>query len=133
MRSPEQEAGDVTPYEISQDPSGFVRVTLRGYWSLNELDQFHTALDALVANHRAQPDGSRPLRFLMDGREQQVQSREVIGALQRHAIHRAGEDVRVAVVVATMIRKLQADRVSPAANRAVFFDEDEARTWLLAA
>lgn len=123
----------MTPYEISEDPNGVVRVTLRGYWSLDDLDRFHRALDDVVARHRARPSGSQPLRFLMDGREQQVQSRDVIEGLQRHAVHRAGEDVRVAVIVASMIRKLQADRVSPAANRAVFFDEAEARAWLLAA
>ena len=96
------------------------------------LDRFIDELDALIAGHEGESGGADQLRLLMDGREQQVQSREVIEALQRRAGNRGTARVRVAVLVATMLRKLQADRVSPAANRAIFFDENEARAWLLA-
>lgn len=128
------------PYEISHDPRGFVRVVLRGYWSLELLDRFNDEMDLLVAHHTgARNDGGHdgghdggPLKLLVDGRQQEIQPREVMDALQRRAHRRGAGSVRVAVVVATMLRKLQADRVNRTADRAIFFDEAEAQAWLLA-
>lgn len=118
------------PYEISPESGGIVCISMRGFWSTAVLHEFNIALDALIAQHQRSATNASPLRILVDGREQDVQSQEVIEALRQRASVRAGSGVRVAVVVATMLRKLQAERVSPNANRAVFFDESEARAWL---
>ena len=119
------------PYELGRDADGLVVATLRGYWTVETLGSFNDALDDLLVRHRTGAGAARQLKLLVDAREQDVQSREVIDALRQRAGSRGGTDVRVAVVVSGMLRKLQAERVAPNANRAVFLDEGAARQWLL--
>ncbi len=60
-----------------------------------------------------------------------MQPREIIAARQARVARTDAGTVRIAAVVAIMLRKLQAERVSPTSNRAVLFDEGEARECLL--
>jgi hypothetical protein len=101
--------------------------TMRGFWDVTDVAAFGTALREAL-----KPIGPPPLHFdsLSDAREFPVQSREVANALS--AIERAGAAMRigrVAIVVGSMMNKLQAQR-SLGPNVRTFMAIADAEDWL---
>ena len=93
-----------------------------------EVGGFINALRAATASLGAPPfqyDG------LCDSREFKVQSRDVSEALGRiDDASRTMREGRTAIVVGSMMNKLQAERTLKSAGTRVFLTMDEAEAWL---
>lgn len=117
------------PFEVSLDPHArLLRWTMGGFWSLSDVAAFGGAMRAAV-----KPLGPPPQRFdgLCDSRDFPVQSIAVSTALG--AIDRIGAAMRrgrVAIVVGSVMNKLQAERSLKGGALRVFLSIEEAEAWL---
>ena len=102
--------------------------TMRGLWTMGDVAGFVGALRAAVA-----PLGAPPHDYdgLCDSRDFKVQPRDVSAALgQIDDASRSMRKGRTAVVVGSMMNKLQAERTLKSFGTRVFLTMDEAETWL---
>lgn len=102
--------------------------SMAGFWTVESVGNFARAMRDEVAKI-----ATRPLRFdaLCDSRDFPVQSPEVAHALS--AILDAGRNMRsgrTAIVVGSMMNKLQASRSLVDPDLRVFLSMDEACAWL---
>lgn len=106
---------------------GVFDITIRGLWSIHQVDRFFTAILPLHHLSRAQ---YRRVRALI--RVETVQSPAVALYVRDRtlALKQAGD--RNAVVVASFLSKLQITRLASSDNFALFTDAATARAWLLA-
>ncbi|HEU0044029.1 hypothetical protein [Sphingomonas sp.] len=105
-----------------------LRWTMRGFWTMREVAGLGAAMQDALA-----PLGPPPHRFdgLCDSRDFPVQSAEVSNALG--LIDKAGSAMRqgrVAIVVGSMINKLQAERTLTSPDVRVFLTMEDAEAWL---
>lgn len=119
-------------YEIAYDGERrLMELTLRGFWSAEDLDAFSEDL-MRCARAAKQRDGD--FLLLSDSRQFEVQSVDVTEGFQRAMATRLRSDEAFsAIVVASTLNKLQAERAVKATGTRFFTDIDEARDWLLSA
>ncbi len=99
-----------------------------GFWDLDEVARYERELTAVLT--RLKSDG-RPFTTLYDNRHEHTQSAEVMQAFAKMAGAEIMQPMgRVAIMVTSVINKLQAERISPNPMVKVFHDEAEARQWL---
>lgn len=111
---------------LETDPA-LLRATLSGTWESRSLARFRTELvEALDRLQRLQS----PPRLLIDARSAAVQTQDIVSDLQRFASD--FQFVRVAVVVATTLTKMQIQRIVPSPSHRVFQSQDDALQWLIA-
>ena len=120
---------EAPPYEISFDPATVtLRLTLRGFWTLATLAAFSAKMLSVTSGIRRQH-----LLFgvLSDSRTFAVQS-TIVGAGFTALMGQASRTHKgpTAIVVASMMNKLQAERTMVSPRLRVFLDYDEAATWL---
>ncbi|NTS64809.1 hypothetical protein HRV97_06515 [Sphingomonas sp. HHU CXW] len=106
-----------------------LHMRLSGFWSLATLATYTARLLAEVTRLRLRGE---QFDILSDSRAFDIQSREVAAGFER--ISRRGAQMHrgcTAVVVATQLSKMQAERAMAAPRLRVFLDPAAARTWLL--
>lgn len=120
------------PYSFRYEADARVlHMCLSGFWSLTTLATYTARLLAEVTRLRVRGE---QFDLLSDARAFDIQSKEVAAGFER--IARRGAQMhrgRTAVVVATQLSKMQAERAMAAPRLRVFLDPAAARTWLLAA
>lgn len=108
--------------------TGILHVHVNGSWTLPEVDRY--AREAGPRFARARQDfGS--LRLLVDLSATRILSQEVIDPLARAGMQYSRADDRVAIVVASMLMKLQMKRMIGDAPAPIFLAADEAAAWLV--
>ncbi|WP_288457644.1 hypothetical protein [uncultured Sphingomonas sp.] len=121
-----EEPGFVFGYDADD---GIFTITLAGLWTMETVDRYVAATQALRA---AAPPGVTAERTLVDLRQAQLHVREVAEALSV-SMRRGADDIRrTAVVVRSALDALQARRISPARETRSFTDIAAARAWLIA-
>jgi len=116
-------------YRIEFDEAQvLMTLTLEGHWTLDEFRAYEAEFLAVTRDIRKR---HRAFRILSESTNFPVQSAEVAGAFTQSigAVVR-GDEGPVALVVGSMLNKMQAERVFPYPNVRVFLGEDEARAWL---
>ncbi|NNM77165.1 hypothetical protein HJG53_09650 [Sphingomonas sp. ID1715] len=101
---------------------------MAGFWNPEDVTAFALAMRAAV---EPLGDPTPQMRGLCDSRDFPVQSAEVAQALGH--LNRMIQSVRrgpTAIVVGSMMNKLQAERALQSPNLRVFLDMEEARAWL---
>lgn len=110
------------------DADGVIDVVVWGFWSRGEVAKFFEPLAAIHATSRRRYGAVRQMIVLKT-----VQSPIVALDYRAAAIAMKQSGDRTAVVVATMLSKLQIRRLGEGrADFRVFTDVDTARAWLLA-
>lgn len=120
-------------YSISYDPDhAFVRVELRGFWSIELVDRYCDALQELIGSLVGA--GNR-FALLIDAREYPLQNPDVSARFLARTPDwpppGEGPVAGVAMIVASTLSKLQAERTI-GAGVMFFHDADEAEQWLAA-
>jgi len=118
-------------YEIVEDRErGLLRITLSGFWDLEEVDRY--AADLAAASRRL---GTRLRGRLVDCRELKVQSPAIMERLQSTiAALDAIAGARTALVLPISLTRIQGQRVFPGTDETRWFaDEKAALGWLLTA
>lgn len=117
------------PFEITTDlRGGVVRTVLRGFWDMETLMAFgrgmREAVGAVARRHAV-------FALLSDSTDFHIQSPEVSEGfaqmMTEGARHHAGP---TAIVVGTMLNKIQAGRVFTDPRVRIFTDGHEARRWV---
>lgn len=116
-------------FHFSYDPDKIlVRLTQRGYWSISVFRAFEAEFLKLHSSIRK---ANSNYRVMADCSEYPVQSAE-IGEAFRVLLKKLMEENkgRYAILVGSMLNKLQAQRAFPQPHVQVFMDSDEAMAWL---
>lgn len=121
-------SNDIPYFAFVEDPArNFLCATLSGHWDVSVVDAFEKKA-RLAMCRAAGGDGSNAL-VLIDARESGVQSQVVAQRLQMLASDLPTK--RTAVLIRSMLHKLQADRINPVDHHCVFNHQDAALEWLL--
>lgn len=117
------------PYELSFDAAtATLRLTLRGFWTEATLAAF--AAEMLAVTTRIRRDHAE-FNMLSDSRSFAVQSATVSAGFTAMTTMASREHRgATAIVVASMMNKLQAERTMTSPRLRVFLDYDEAVAWL---
>lgn len=119
-------------YSIAYEEENHLLVlTLKGYWDLETLGTYGADVMRRMATI---PSRDVPLKILVDTSTFEVQSAEVTAAFQEAIAQRAASDpTETAVVVTSMLKKKQAQRVFSGLNMRFFGTVGEARQRLFEA
>ena len=106
-----------------------MRFRMAGFWTVEDVQRF--AADLLVTVGRI-PERQRNFDVLSDTTDFPVQSQEVSDALARimNVADQMNPTGRKAIVVGSMMNKLQAQRAMDHPNVRVFLSQAEADKWL---
>lgn len=108
---------------------GYFEVVTRGFWSLDDIAEFRSALERTI--HRIRATGRMPVS-LCDYSHAMVQSQEVVAAFMQMMEAPAVRSGRVAVYTQGALTKFQATRANLDHGEFRFFTcKDAARAWLL--
>lgn len=115
-------------YAFEYDASArILQLRLTGHWTDAEFDLFREAyLNALEAI----PKSDLPIGMLSDSREFQVQSKEVAEGFAKITGLARGKAYATAIVVGSVLNRMQANRTMSNERMQTFFEIDEAREWL---
>lgn len=105
-------------------------IVQQGYWSMADFREFERDFLAWHARIRLKRKSYRVLADCRDYPVQSVEIGEAFGILFDKLMPQ--NDAPYAIVVASMLNKLQARRALPFANIQLFSDLNEARDWLFA-
>lgn len=110
------------------DDGKVIRVEGKGFYAEDELRRHFGALSRLVARRR---QSMRPVLAMIDLREAATQSASVAGimALETNRIYSGSTD-RVAIIVSSMLLKMQLERVHKQQGFGIFTSLDEASLFL---
>jgi len=109
-------------FELEFDQQeGLLKRRLWGFWSVDDVNNYVAQLDALIARIRIQNPNFQTLSDSAEVRAAMAES------MKRICTANPG---RVAIVVGSMINKLQVDSIYPYPNVRAFRDEESAREWL---
>ncbi len=106
-----------------------VIATLSGFWTAPDVDRYTSDLVNLVNKVRAEcPD----VDVLVRAQQMPVQAKEVSDAFAAGdpAVQAALAPSRTAIVIGTVLNKMQVSRTFHTNRVRAFFDEKEARHWL---
>lgn len=88
-------------------------------------------IEETIFNHvRALRALGRQPSLLVDTSLQGAQSKEVVEAIQSFTNSRLGRELRIAVIVQSQLRRLQAKRVHSEETHRIFETEGDAMRWL---
>jgi hypothetical protein len=109
-------------------PRNLLRVRMSGFYSLEDVERYHAAVDAATLAL-----GGAPSRQLMlnDISGMQIQAQEIIAAFKQVVSDPRYRERRVGFVVASSLARLQLVRVIGGRNAQLFESEAEALAWLL--
>lgn len=116
------------PFTVSLDREArLLEWTLSGFWEVADARAFMAAIRSAVANL-----GPPPQRWdgLGDARHFPIQSPQVSELMRRGPAGAMRHDGRIAVVVGSMLGKLQAERSLDDPKTRCFLSMAEARAWL---
>jgi len=112
-----------------EQPTGILRVDVAGSWTLPEVERY--GLEAGLQFAKARPQAGL-LRLLVNLSRTEVLSQAVIDPLAKAGMQFSRPDDRVALVVSSMLMKLQMKRMISDAPTPIFVSDEEAASWLLA-
>ena len=116
-------------FAVSFDPQAQrLNWTMRGFWSMDDVTAFAAAMLKVIESLGPPP---QIYDAMSDASEFPVQSTEVsdaLGHLER--VGRTMQQGRCAIIVSSMMNKLQAQRTSTGPNIRIFLDREEAEAWL---
>jgi hypothetical protein len=117
--------------DAQYDPAcGLITLQSAGFHAIDSITQHAEDVGALV--QRLKSEG-RDIRILILGEQMTVQGNDVTAlAMSRTSEGNllTGPKDRLAIVLSSMLTKLQIDRFLDQANMRCFSNENEARTWL---
>lgn len=116
------------PFTITHDRTArLLRWTLRGFWEADDARDFMAAMRTEISSL-----GRPPQRWngLGDAREFPIQSPEVSDLMRRGPAGSLRHDGRIAIVVGSMLGKLQATRSLDDPKTRCFLTMEEACAWL---
>ncbi|MEL7197926.1 MAG: STAS/SEC14 domain-containing protein [Pseudomonadota bacterium] len=107
--------------------SAILHLTLSGHWTAEDFAQFQQAYAAALEEATAN-NGS--IGLLSDSREFPVQSQDVASRFSELTKQSFARIAASAIVVGSVLNKVQAERTMKSDRLKVFLDEEEARDWL---
>jgi hypothetical protein len=117
-------------YAITYEPSrALVRVAIKGFWKLTDVDSYRDELMPIV--QRCRTEAGR-CRVLIDRNASTVQSKDVADAMSAaFKLGFAAED-SVAMATTSALMRMQFNRTMARKNAKCFESMNEAEAWLLA-
>lgn len=121
--------GESTVFTVEYDMRyRIIRYRIEGFWDVATVARFRAELLGEVS--RRAVGGARPA-VLGDASNFAVQSASVAEAFQAFMMDDVMPRIgRLALIVATMLNKMQVERAAPPGQMKVFLDEGEAIGWL---
>ena len=119
-------------HEVRYDAAAaLLRIRMAGFWTLADVRRFAADLRAIVV---PMPESHRGFDMLTDSTDFPVQSREVTDGLAQiiEVTDQMEKPGRRAIVVGSVMSKLQAERVLAGPHVRVFLAETEPQAWLAA-
>ncbi|SFP39731.1 hypothetical protein [Sphingomonas rubra] len=117
-------------FELGFDEEHYIQlIHVRGLWDQDQFTRFATAITTMVITLAGR---GRPWDVLIDAREFAVQQPAIADAFQ--ALLTRGREVNTgytAILVASMLAKMQTERVLRHERLRVLFDRSEAMAWLI--
>ncbi|MCP1470365.1 hypothetical protein J3E64_002053 [Sphingobium sp. OAS761] len=117
-------------YRFEIDDAGVLKVETSGFWDVPTARGYLSEMKRYLTNVRDRWGYSL---VLVDGRESQIQPKEVMDEfenLESLLISTRGD--RAAYIVANSLAKMQAQRLTASERLKVFLSPTAARTWLTA-
>ena len=119
-------------FEITSDPARcFLRVTMRGNWDVETVEEYRQAVLATVTRMLAAGCASGAFLALVDARETGAQQQAVVAAYKDRLNTDGLSPRRLATLVSSALLKRLVERIA-VANQRLFTDEAEALAWLFA-
>lgn len=116
-------------FHFSYDPNKIlVRLTQQGYWSISVFRAFEAEFLKLHASIRKANGNYRVMANCCDFPVQSAEIGDAFGVLFKKIMEE--NKGRYAIIVGSMLNKLQAERAFPQNHVQVFMDSDEAMAWL---
>lgn len=109
------------------DEGGWIDVGGSGFWTQQDLDGYVASLPAVLTKAR-RVDGRAAL--LADISAAAVQTQDVIDRISDFTAEMFTADDRIAVVIPSMIMKMQMRRGVKGAQMQIFASREEAKNWL---
>ncbi|MEL1249902.1 STAS/SEC14 domain-containing protein [Aurantiacibacter gilvus] len=115
-------------YSIHYSPeTRILEMKLEGRWSEEDFEKFEKAyVEAL----RAHSLGGKSIAVLSDSRDFHVQTQEVADRFAKLGSGSGAKVMASAIVVASLLNKMQAERIVHSKKLGVFLDIKEAKAWL---
>lgn len=110
--------------------TGIIHIVGSGLWSAATAERNFLDMQAAAATARQQMPN---LRVLVDIRAAAVQTPEATARMQGHIESLWGSTDRIAVVVGSILAKMQVDRVTDSQTHRIFATIADAKAWLAAA
>lgn len=108
--------------------TGILRVIVKGSWTLPEVERYGREAGEQFA--RARSIAGR-LRLLVDLQRTEILSQEIIAPLAKAGMQYSRPDDRVALVVQSVLLKLQMKRMIGDAPTPIYLSDEEAAAWLI--
>jgi len=108
--------------------AGIIRITVDGFWDVAMAERFAADLRKSLAEAKA---SGRPVLVLSDARNFAVQSPDVAAAFARIQEEQGAMRDRMAMVVSSMLGRLQGERAVAGSTTRFFATPEEAEAWLL--
>ena len=112
------------------DEGGWIDVSGSGFWTQEDMDRYVAALPAMLAKAR-RAEGRATL--LADISDAAVQTQDVIDRISEFTAEMFTAEDKIAIVIPSMIMKMQMRRGVKGAQLQIFASKDEAKDWLRAA
>lgn len=115
-------------YSIHYSPdTRILEMKLEGRWTEEDFDKFEKAYVAALRTHSL---GGKTIGLLSDSREFQVQTQEVAERFSKLGTGSGAKVASSAIVVGTLLNKMQVERTMASDRVRVFLDLGEAKAWL---
>ncbi len=115
-------------FNFAYDPAaGILRVTVLGSWTMPEVERYAREAGPQFAKAR---EAAGLLRLLVDLSATDVLSQALMEPLAKAGMQYSLADDRVALVVGSVLLKLQMKRMVGDAPAAIFLSDEAAVTWL---
>ncbi len=115
-------------YSIQYSPdTRILEMKLEGRWNEEDFDKFDKAYSDALRRHSL---GGKSIAVLSDSREFHVQTQEVADRFSKLGTGSGAKVVASAIVVGSLLSKMQAERIVHSKKLGVFLDIKEAKAWL---
>jgi len=116
-------------FNITVDPDhDLVRITLRGFFEMADIERFLIARDKAHKQLRSAPNQHATL---VDIRDMKIQSQEIVAAFRHVLANPAHQSRRLAFVIASTLARMQVIRAVDEREARYFGTMEEAEAWVL--
>ncbi|WP_242140917.1 hypothetical protein [Sphingomonas sp. TREG-RG-20F-R18-01] len=118
-------------FDITTDASrSLLHVTMRGHWMTETVDRYEQAVGVAVAGILSAGCQRGSLLALVDARELNAQSQNVVAEFKARMHHGGLLPRRLATVLSSTLFKRQVERIA-IPNQCLFVGDSDALSWLL--